>query len=214
MENKSVNKLNDEPDDKIRIRTEEELHLQNEGLLLIRKVLEEFGCSWFLSGGTLLGAIRDGDFIKWDWDVEVSLLTEEILDREGRLLTLLQKNGFEIIKVDRSYENYKVVAEQFGAVYELLARRNLKGTRARIYTVVPAKYFESMGEVELRGVSYPCPNPPEEYLEYLYGDWKTPKRTADKEEYFSRQAFNANTEIRDQSSFIVHVMRRFKRLIT
>lgn len=214
MDKKSKDKLNDESDDKIRIRTDEELHLQNEGLLLLRKVLEEFDCTWFLSGGTLLGAIREGDFIKWDWDVEVSLLTEEILDREGRLLNLLLKNGFEIIKVDRTYENYKVVTEQFGAVYELLARRKLKGTRARTYTVVPAKYFESTGEVELRGVSYPCPNPPEEYLEYLYGDWKTPKRTADKEEYFSSQAFSANTGSRDQSSFVVRVLRRIKRFLT
>ena len=214
MGRKELNKLDYGSEEKIRIRTEKELHLQNEGLLLIKRILDELGCSWFVTGGTLLGAVREKDFIKWDWDVEVSLLTEEILDQEGRLLILLQKNGFEIAKVDRTYDNYKVVAEQFGAVYEFLARHKIRGMRARKYTVVPAKFFECAEKIEFRGTCYPCPSPPEDYLTYLYGDWETPKRTTDKKKYFSDQAYIAKDDIHGQRFFVGRVIRRAKRLLS
>ena len=52
--------------DKLRIRSAEELSRQMEGLVVISKVLDKTLDRWFLSGGTVLGAYRDGDFIPWD----------------------------------------------------------------------------------------------------------------------------------------------------
>ena len=56
---------------KIRKRSNEELALRMDGLLVLKEILEKNLDKWFLSGGTLLGAYRDKDFISWDWDVEV-----------------------------------------------------------------------------------------------------------------------------------------------
>ena len=39
--------------------------------------------------GTLLGAYRDCDFIPWDWDVEVTVMTEEAREKENKLLNNL-----------------------------------------------------------------------------------------------------------------------------
>jgi hypothetical protein len=39
---------------------------------------------------------------------------------------------------------------------------------------IPAKFFDNLTTVELYGSEYPAPNPPEEYLTWRYGDWKTP----------------------------------------
>jgi hypothetical protein len=39
---------------------------------------------------------------------------------------------------------------------------------------IPTRFFDNLTSVELYGIEYPAPNPPEEYLTWRYGDWKTP----------------------------------------
>ena len=90
--------------DKLRTRSSIDLSNQMEGLLVLSKVLNLTLEKWFLSGGTLLGAYRDGDFIPWDWDVEVTVLTEEASKKEGELLNNLIAAGFLIASSDSSIE--------------------------------------------------------------------------------------------------------------
>jgi hypothetical protein len=39
---------------------------------------------------------------------------------------------------------------------------------------IPVKFFDNLTSVDLYGESFPAPNPPEDYLTWRYGDWKTP----------------------------------------
>lgn len=183
--NKTKNK------DKLRIRSSADLSNQMEGLLVLSKVLNLTLEKWFLSGGTLLGAYRDGDFIPWDWDVEVTVLTEEASKKEGELLNNLIAAGFLIASSDASLENFKIVAIGWGTEYEILGRylREIDNTRTRIMTKVPARFFETSEMISLRGYNFPAPCPIDKFLTALYGDWKTPLKTKDKESYFSKDAF-------------------------
>ena len=56
-------------------------------------------------------------------------------------------------------------------------------------TKVPAKFFEKSKILRLRGQNFPVPSPVEEFLESLYGEWRTPIKSANKKSYFSKQAF-------------------------
>ena len=40
-------------------------------------MLKENNINFFLQGGVLLGAYREKSFIKWDWDVEISLFRDD-----------------------------------------------------------------------------------------------------------------------------------------
>ena len=173
--------------DELNERTEKQLALQNIGLLEIRELLNKEGLTWFISGGTLLGAAREGDYIKWDWDVDLALLTEEIMPRRESFESLLQSGGFKILRKNRSYENLKYVAEKYNAEYEFLAWHKRGNMRCRRIFKRPARFFENPGTIKLRGEEYPCPTPLEEYLEFVYGDWRTPKKSLNKEEYFSNK---------------------------
>lgn len=39
---------------------------------------------------------------------------------------------------------------------------------------IPASFFDNLISVELYGTGYPAPNPPEDYLSWRYGEWRTP----------------------------------------
>jgi len=180
---------------KLRTRSAQDLSLQMEGLLLLKEILNKTFDKWFLSGGTLLGAFRDGDFIPWDWDVEVSVLAEEAVQKEGELLKNLIAAGFLISSNDTSIENFKISVKGWGTEFEILGRclNDNKDLRTRNTTKIPAYFFEKIEMITFRGHNFPAPSPINNYLEALYGDWKTPLKTANKKKYFSKVAYQKNT---------------------
>ncbi len=200
--------INNSENSKIRIRTPQELSLQMEGLIELKKIMNSVLKNWFLSGGTLLGVYRDGDFIPWDWDVEVTVLSEEALIKEGVLLKSLVSAGFIITNLDSTEENFKIDAKGWGTSYEIVGRylKNNDSVRARSMTEVPSKFFQSTEIVTFRGHDFPAPNPVDKFLEAMYGNWKKPKKTIDKNEYYSKSAHKKHIFL----NYIAKLSRVFK----
>ena len=71
-----------------------ELKLRNKGLKEIKKFMDRLGVEFMLFDGVLLGAIREKNFIKWDWDVELAIRVEDIYDRVDALLEEAKNSGF------------------------------------------------------------------------------------------------------------------------
>ncbi len=67
--------------------------MDDANLLLASGVLQESGVQHFLCHGTLLGLIREGDFIPWDNETDFSLFNLNQEER-SRVETLLVKSGF------------------------------------------------------------------------------------------------------------------------
>ena len=178
---------------KLKLRTDEELDRQGQGLKEIRDILNELSITYYLSGGTLLGAIREGDFIRWDWDVAIYLKTEDVLPKLSRLILQLRDNGFEIKSCNSKKTQLKINALKYGARYELIGFFKLGNMRYRGGSRYggsryPAELFGEGTETTLRGETYRTFNKPEIYLEWKYSDWRTPIRTCDKKVYKSRKA--------------------------
>jgi len=159
-----------------------------QGLIEIREILNVQNISWFLSGGALLGAVRANDFIKWDWDVGIFLLSEEFETREYFLAQFFKK-GFHLIKEDLSNLNRKFVINKYGVDYELLFWKKKNTFRVRKNMKRPSRFVENGFDiVAIRGESFRAPKPPIEYLEFVYGPyWRTPLKTNDKSVYFSKK---------------------------
>lgn len=71
-----------------------------ENLLLVRDVLNNKGVSFMLIAGTLLGAVREKDFIAHDEDIDIAFIEEDkqkVFDTLPNLLEL----GFQIARYDR-----------------------------------------------------------------------------------------------------------------
>ena len=54
-------------DPKVRDRTKKELLIRKKEFLKIADILDILKINYFISSGILLGAIRENNFIKWDW---------------------------------------------------------------------------------------------------------------------------------------------------
>lgn len=172
-------------DDKVRLRTKEELLAQNEGLILIKNILEKIGVTYYLSSGTLLGAVREKDFIPWDWDVQMYLTMENAYPLRDKITNSFINNSFIIHKFNDNNDSLKWDVRRNGIIFELTAWY-LKGEwryRKEESMRVPAYLFDGYYNINFKGINYRTLNPPEEYLKFCYGDWKTQKRTSRKDIY-------------------------------
>lgn len=98
-----------------------------EGLCKLTEFCESYNITCFLAFGTLLGAVRYGDYIPWDDDVDVMLLredydrlaelTEEIESDEWHLLSYKKVNGYDLPWMKFSHKNSAVLPPRFNSGY-------------------------------------------------------------------------------------------------
>lgn len=193
----------------IRLRSEKELDQRLQGLLSVTKVLDAHLSKWFISDGAALGAVRGGDFIPWDWDVEITVMTEEARPMAKLICRDLKSEGLAIVKKDSTRSNFKIKVNGFGTTYEILGRYLKKGEiRARLMKELPAKFFVDSEMAPLRGHWFPVPSPVRDYLTVNYGDWETPRRTADHEDYLEPSVYVNRTTVRKE--FVARARRAAK----
>ncbi len=172
-------------DRKVRIRKEYELENQHKGLVEIRDILNGLNIEYFIGGGTLLGIVRDGDFIPWDWDAHINLKTEDVFDKKEQMIESFIDKGFSVAKRDFSRENFKIVLTKYNTDYELMGWFIEGSLRHRRHYKLPDKFFKNPSKKKLRGELYTCMSLSEEYLKYKYGEWQKPLRTCNKNKYLS-----------------------------
>ncbi len=95
----------------------QELHrVEFEMLLKVRDICQKYNLTYYLSGGTFLGAVRHQGFIPWDDDVDVAMPREEYL-KFAQVANMELPEGmlFKTYELDKDYHhpiarimNYKV----------------------------------------------------------------------------------------------------------
>lgn len=153
------------------------------------KLLSEFfnkqGFKYFLNFGTLLGIVRDGDLIPWDDDIDLAVIKD--FDEEQFLTTLKKvcalSNGEVEYLVKRKPELGIVgidVLVQAKNTHPFTISVDLLIEDGDVYRlpidVVPREYFTKQEEVMLDTLMLYGPAPVEQYLTYVYRDWKVVKK--------------------------------------
>lgn len=143
-------------------------------LIAFKKILDSLGIPFWLDGGTLLGAFRDGDFCEDD-ENDVDLCTwMEFKDR--RILERAEKEGFRIYhqwetqfaitkdgcKIDLFF-NQKEEDNAFTYLY--------KGDKKDKKVVIPLRFYESLEPIEFKGAMFNRPCDVTDYLTLKYGNW-------------------------------------------
>lgn len=135
--------------------------VQKENLLLLKDFLESQKIRYYIDCGTLLGAVRDKDFIKGDTDVDIMVSKVGIQEIRSKLY-ILERLGFISFRNSRTSMSMSLLR---------------KGEYIDFYTFWTNIPFELI-KYPFLGTTFPIPKYYEEYLTESYIIWKTP--SADK----------------------------------
>jgi len=143
-------------------------------LICVHDIMERNKVRYGLMYGTLLGAVREHDFITWDEDIDLFVISED----EGKLkdsLWELLEQGFTFLRYDRT-GIYTVVRDgeyiDFYIFEPYSEGIRHAGCNRKFF---PDELFVNTVLYEFKGYKFPIPQNYEKLLEIEYGkNWMTP----------------------------------------
>jgi hypothetical protein len=151
-------------------------------LIDVKAVMEGAGIPVFLHWGTLLGAVREKGFIPHDNDIDVGFFYSD-LDRFLALRPTFEARGFEFIAegIDNRKDGYIYKVIRDGVDIDLFPARKVRllsrrrGWRLDERTTVPARFLDSLEDLDFLGVPFKVPADPAGLVRNLYGKtWNIP----------------------------------------
>ncbi|WP_317662057.1 nucleoside-diphosphate sugar epimerase/dehydratase [Pseudomonas sp. KU43P] len=169
--------------------------LASELVIALNTLTDAAGIDLYLDFGTLLGALREGDFIAWDDDIDFSVNAEQF----ERLVGLVRENRdslpvhegvlwrIEVIAthgVDFAIRITCDNAEGSDAIIPFetdIARRVRRDGSAVVIGAMPEwfcpeRHFDGFDPVQLFGTTLKAPSDAYGYLDFVYGEWQVPKK--------------------------------------
>ena len=164
-----------------------ERYLEHEGLMdheaakylliTVNEILRKNNIKMMPMFGTLLGAIREHDFIKNDTDIDVVIYSTDV-QKVFELQSDLEKRGIKlycyVLPWIFTFE-YKGITLDFYPLYDS-ARPWTNHYYLLLERYINRKYFVDTEDYNLFGETFTVPANPERLLAYLYGkDWRIPQ---------------------------------------
>jgi len=160
----------------------------------------EFGYQLHLTWGTLLGAVRDGDLIAHDFDIDLAYVSRArsqagVLRERAKILAFFQAHGRVTGKPSLARFMLGGVAGPHGTSDHGIEIWTSFSTGGRHYAypilpgVLPARAVTPFRTVQLRGVPFLAPRRAERFLDLAIGpDWRVPKLPKDHSDRSRRYA--------------------------
>ena len=150
-------------------------------ILEIKELMDDLDVIFFLRHGTCLGAVRDGQLIPWDDDIDIgSIIGMNNLDEKSisKIIDSFKLNGFKT-EVSESPFHISVSLSKSGIPIDWTCYKILQGYIYQYPAVkIPVNLYDDLKPISFLGTSFLVPNPPEKYLSLKYGsEWMTPKKT-------------------------------------
>lgn len=143
-----------------------------ENLHLLMPVLEKYGIKTQLAAGSLLGAMREHDFITHDEDIDLNILEEE-KDLLFTALHDLEMLGFKVARYDRRGLISIIRNGEYIDFYIFSPYKN--GLRYCSGIIFPKEFVEDLTTLRFKDETFYVPRETENYLIFEYGtNWRTP----------------------------------------
>jgi len=148
-------------------------------------LLLEHNQNIWVTGGTVLGAIRDNDFIAWDDDIDFNMIEKDFLDVMYKVKDCLVQNGY-IVRLSDDNDYPKMVTYKKGVKVAIGSLKESGKFLLRPAYRLPKEFFQVHKKISFTGIDVLMPYPPEKYLEYVYGsDWKIPREINDDAQLYT-----------------------------
>lgn len=146
-------------------------------LLELQALFRGAGLELWLHYGTLLGAVRGGDFITHDKDIDVGL-TAPNPERWSAAIREVEAAGFQIVHWTNRKDLVRV--RKHGVLVDVCVFVRRRGFLRGYYTcsthVVRSKYLSSLETCKIGGSDFSVPRNSSGLLADLYGhEWRIPK---------------------------------------
>ena len=154
--------------------------ISKDNLLDLKKCFDKRNIKFGLIYGTLLGAIREENFIEHDEDTDIFMLQENkpmLLD----VLFELRNIGFE---VGRHTDELTSIIRNGEYIDIYSFKKKGINTRECDGYIIKNVFLENLEEYEFLGTMFNVPQDTEKLLVHLYGkDWKIPKENTPASNY-------------------------------
>lgn len=186
----------------------------------------------WLMYGTLLGAVRQGDIIPYDYDFDLGAHVEDV----DKLLALSEQLDYDGYKFERSfvYDNstnknlWKVSLKIYykripmGDIY--LYKKCGDGLMRRYDPITgmyfwpkgtfPSWFIDDLATVKVRNGVYPMPRDAKILLEYFYGKtWRTPIKAKAQGGQGSKDSDYYGGDLNNKLSFLLDYIKKKKGII-
>ncbi|WP_148624155.1 LicD family protein [Aliarcobacter cryaerophilus] len=151
-----------------------------ENLLLFKQIMDNKNIPFCLMFGTLLGAVREKNFIKYDEDVDVFLFDEL---KENILETLFEfmQYGFQVAR----YSDSLLSLIRNNDYIDIYFFKETSSNRRCMNYIYPSYYFNELIEYDFLDTKFNISKNYNKLLEEIYGkDWKIPKQNTHAEENY------------------------------
>jgi phosphorylcholine metabolism protein LicD len=161
---------------------------------------------YFISGGSLLGIVRENSFLKFDTDIDFETLSDEIRIHRSSLTKIFKKKGFVVIPKSHNELYPKLNFYKQGCKISLgsFEIKNIFWAVSRI-NIIPLSFFNKIKKIKFMNIYVNAPRYPEKYLEFIYRDWKKEDRSG----YF----YNLKYYRHDTIHSLIYKIRRTLHLI-
>ena len=138
---------------------------------------------YFISGGSLLGIIRENKFLKFDDDIDFETLSSELRLHKDELIKIFKKKGF-LVKYKSHNGLYPKLNFFKNGVKISLGSFEVKNSFWAVSRIkkIPINFFKKIKKIKFNETYVNTPKNPEMYLRYIYNNWKIEDRSG----YFYR----------------------------
>ena len=159
-------------------------------LLKTIDILNKNGFKYWLDAGTLLGIMRDGDLIQWDYDADLGIpadTADEIMKlrldflpnyliKRRRVKTPWLPGDMRVIKVKTPWEKIRQINFHVDLFCVYPVKNKYRWVDSNALKHVDRKYYDTLSTIEWEGRTINIPNHIEEYLSLRYGNWQIPNQ--------------------------------------
>ena len=144
-------------------------------LKILSFYLDKIDICWGPAFGTLIGIVRNDDFIPWIPNFDIFILKEDE-ERFKDVLWLLKEEGFQLVRYERRGLYY---LERNGEYFKIFVLRKISSEIRHTggSDFVYEKYLQNTVKWDFKGVELNVPQELDEYLSFQYGNWIVPAQT-------------------------------------
>jgi len=157
-------------------------------LLEVKEVLDKEGLEFWLCFATCLGAVREGDFIDIDYDIDLGLRHAEYVPKIPKLIEIFKDRGFDIKTLSTPYDYQRMIKLDKDNIrvdlvgWDLVINNFSNTVRAYYFHPVEPdgkchvfirEMFDNLKKIKFCGEDFNIPLADEMFLELLYGEnWR------------------------------------------